>query len=186
MHILLWEISICSTIFTLNPWGLKRINYCQHLLWIAVFFQLAKRSCKWVRKLMIPFMQCGEMVACWLRWVLERSLGMLGHALCRGKEKCTFDLLSLEEIALAIVRVMCSLAGGKSNAPLSCQMRIPLPHVLFSNMEYSCTRGLHSLLVDTVRALLHQPDLCFYLPWCRFSCWHSGSSFFTAQYVGSV
>lgn len=144
-------------------------------------FKLAKRSCKWVGKLMIPFMQCGEVVvACWLRWVLERSLGMLEHALCRG-EKCTFDLLSLEETALATVRVVCSLAGGKSNAPLSCQMRIPLPHLSFPNLEYICTRGLNSLLLDTVRALLHQPDLCFYPPWCRFSCWHSGSSFFTAQ-----
>lgn len=182
MHILLWEISICSTIFTLNPWGLERINYCQHLLWIAVFFQLAKRSCKWVGKLMIPFMQHGEMVAaCWLRWVLERSLGMLGYALCTGKEKCTFVLLSLEETALATVRVICSLAGGKSNALLSCHMRIPLPRLFFSNSEYSCTRGLHSLLLDTVRALLHHPDLCFYSSWCHFSCWHSGSSFLTAQ-----
>lgn len=50
------------------------------------------------------------MVACWLRWVLERSLGMLGHALCRGKEKCTFGLLSLEETALVAVRVICALA----------------------------------------------------------------------------
>lgn len=158
MHILLWEISICSTIFTLNPCVLERINYCQHLLWIAVFFQLAKRPCKWVGKLMIPFIQYGEVVvAFWLRWVLERSLGMLGHALCRGKEKCTFDLLCLET-ALAAVRVICALVGGKSNVLLSCQMRILLPHLLFSNLECSSTRGLHSLLLDTGRALLRQPE----------------------------
>lgn len=106
---------------------------------------------------------------------------MLGHALCMGKEKCTFDLLSLGETAPATVRVICSLAGGKINVPLSCQMRILLPHLLFSNLDYSCTRGLHSSFLDTVRALLHQPDLCFYSPQCHFSGWHSGSAFLTAE-----
>lgn len=45
----------------------------------------------------------------------------------------------------------------------SLQMRILLPHLLFANVEYSCARGLCSLVLDTVRTLLHQPDLCFYL-----------------------
>lgn len=58
---------------------------------------------------------------------------------------------------------MCT-CSGKSNALLSCQMRILLPHLLFSNLENSSTRGLHSLLLDAVRALLRQPDLCFYPP----------------------
>ena len=44
---------------------------------------------------------------------------MLGSALCRGTRKHQFDLLSLEKTAPAVVRVMCSLAGGGSNAPLS-------------------------------------------------------------------
>lgn len=81
----------------------------------------------------------------------------------------------LEETALPTVRVISSLAGGKSNAPLNCQMRILLPHLLFSNLEYSCTRELHILLLDTVRALQHQPDLCFYLSWCHFCFWYSAA-----------
>lgn len=89
---------------------------------------------------------------------------MPGSALHGGMRKGQFDLLSLERMAPATVRVVRSLAGGGSNAPLRLQVRILLPHLLFANLEHGCTRGLCSLVLDTVRALLHQPDLFFYPP----------------------
>lgn len=104
-----------------------------------------------------------------LRWGTKwnsfgEATGMLGSALRSGTRKHQINLLSKEKAALAVVRVACSLAGGGSYAPHGLQIRILLPHLLFANLEYSCTRGLCSLVPDTVRALLHQPHLCFYLP----------------------
>lgn len=68
---------------------------------------------------------------------------MLGNALRRGMRKHQFDLLSLEKAASAMVRVVCSLAGGGSNTPLSFQLKI-LPHLLFANLECSCTGGIYA------------------------------------------
>ena len=111
-------------------------------------------------------------------------MGKLGSALRRGMRKHQFSLLSLEKTAQATVRVVCSLAGGGNNAPLSFQIRILLPHLLFANLEYSCTRGSCSLVPETVRALLHQPDLCFYPLQSRLSCWLTFRLFVSYDAVG--